>query len=359
MPVRILSAVDELPAASWNDAVDRLGGQVHHRHEWLTALERSGPVDVEPRHAALTDAAGRLVGLAPCYLTRSCPKLDMFRRHYLTSPLGAEPLAVVHSMYGQTSQVLAATEAEREQLVAALEDAVDAPLAFPLVPAGDPLLPLLADRGYDIGLLSCTNLLPVRWPSFQAYLADRPSAKRHNISRGLRRSDEAGVWLTVRRGAAAGADLELLAGLAAGTAAHHGSPVFFDERFLTGIVRELGEAVVVFTVRAGAAPLLSCLALEHAGELSPWCVGLEYSGLDTFDHYNYLYAALIRHAIEIGLASVNFGRSTYLIKRKFGCLQRPVRIAVRPAAGTADWVRDIDERARAELAALGLSERAA
>jgi predicted N-acyltransferase len=228
-----------------------------------------------------------------------------------------------------------------------------------LVPGGDPLLPLLADRGYQVGLLSCTNLLAVRWPSFSAYLADRSSAKRRNILRGLHRSEQAGVAVAIRRGAAVGADLGLLAALAAGTAAHHGSPLFFDERFLTGILHELGEAVVVFTVRAGDVPLLACLALEHAGELTPWCVGLDYAGLDTFDQYNFLYAALIRHAIDSGLVSVNFGRSTYVIKRKFGCVQRPVRLAVRPAAGTAEWVRDIDQRARTELAAVGLPGRAA
>lgn len=359
MPVRILPTVDALPRDVWNEGVGRLGGQVHHRHEWLRALEQSGPVDAEPRHAVLVDGAGRLIGLAPCYLTRSCPKLEMFRRHYLTSPLADGPLAVVHSMYGQTSQVLASTPADRMRLVAALEEAVQAPLAFPLVPDGDLLLALLAERGYHIGLLSCTNLLAIQWPNFPAYLAGRPSAKRQNILRGLRRSEEAGVALTVRRGAAAAADLDLLAALVARTAAHHGSPLFFDGRFLAGILRELSEAVLVFTVRAGAVPLLSCLALEHSGELSPWCVGLDYSGLDTFDQYNYLYAALIRYAIAAGLSSVNFGRSTYLIKRKFGCAQRPVRIAVRPAPGTAEWVHGIDERARAELAALGLPERAA
>ncbi len=359
MPVRILAAVEEVPAAAWNEAADRLGGQVHHRHEWLRALERAGPVDADPRHAVLTDDTGRITGLAPCYLTRACPKLDMFRRHYLHSPLAAEPLGVVHSMYGQTSQVLAAGPADRERLVAALEEAVPAPLAFPLVAAGDPLLGLLTDRGYQVGLLSCTNLLAVRWPSFAAYLADRPSAKRQNILRGLRRSERAGVTVAVRRGAEATADLGQLATLVAGTAAHHGSPLFFDERFLAGILRELGDAAVVFTVRAGSAPLLSCLALEHAGELTPWCVGLDYAELATFDHYNFLYATLVRHAIEARLASVNFGRSTYVIKRKFGCRQRPVQLAVWPAPGTATWVREIDRRARAELAAVGLSELAA
>lgn len=363
--LRVLSSVDDIGAAEWNAAVDRLGGSIHHRHEWLRALERGGAVDVEPRHAVLMDG-GRVTALVPCYRTRRCPKLEMFLRYYVSSPLAGAPLPVVHSMYGQTSEVLAGSAADAERLVTELErlaaaDPEPAPLTFPLVPADAPLLPLLAARGYATGLLSCTNLLAVRWSTFADYLADRPSAKRRNILRGLRRSEQAGVAVAVRRGAEA-ADLDLLAELTAATARHHGSPLFFDRRFLTAIATELAAAVVMFTVRAAGAVLLSCLAVEHAGELTPWCVGLDYAGLDRFDHYNYLYAALIRHAIESGLSTVNFGRSTYVIKRKFGCRQRPVYAAVgglgTPASGAAEWIAATDRHARAELAAVGLPQPA-
>lgn len=360
--MRVVGSVDDVDAEAWDEAVDRLGGSVYHRHGWLRALERGGVVDAAARHIVVTDGADRVIALAPCYLTRRCPKLEMFRQHYVTSPLAGTPTAVVHSMYAQTSEILAESETTRTTILDELErlcrtGPVEQPLLFPLVAAEDPLYPLLASRGYALGLTSCTNLLDVTWDSFDEYLASRPSAKRRNILRGIRRSEDTGVTVAVGQD---GAAIGPLAAMAAQTAEQHRSPVFFDESYLGAIFDNLPTEVVTFTIRAGADLLLTCLALEHAGELTPWCVGLDYSNLNRYDHYNYLYVSLIRHAIKRRLRVVNFGRSTYVIKRKYGCAQRPVFTAVATSAGdqaaARSWVGAIDAHARAELSEVGLPQ---
>ena len=358
--VRFLETIHDIPAGVWNALVERHGGSVFHRHEVLAALEDAALVRVRARHAVL-GGLGQPVAVAPLLRTESCPKLEMFLSGYVDSGLDGVPMLVGHSMYAQSSAVLGPAGVA-DRVLAALDGAEDAAhgapaVFFPLVPGDAPLLDRLRARGYETGLLSCTNLLPIEWSGFEEYLAWLPSSRRKNIRKAMAGSERAGVVCTVERG---GADVPEMARLIRATAAHHGSPVFFDEQFLEAVLRRMGAGAVVFTVRGGGRALLTCLALEGGGELAPWCIGFEYESLEEYGHYNYLYASLVRYAVESGLRLLNLGRSTYYIKRKYGCALRPVYAA---AAGTPrlrpalrGWIRGIDEHARRELAAVGLSE---
>jgi predicted N-acyltransferase len=357
--VRFLESIHEIPAGVWNALVDRYGGSVFDRHEVLAALQDAALVQAGPRHAVLQGPHGPMA-VAPLLYTESCPKLRMFLSGYVDSGLETVPMLVGHSMYAQSSAVLGPAGAA-ESVLAALDghgEASGAPVVlFPLVPGEAPLLERLRERGYATGLLSCTNLLPIRWDRFEDYLAWLPSSRRRNVRKAMGRSERAGVVCTVERG---GGDVAQMARLIRATAGHHGSPVFFDEQFLDAVLRRMGAGAVVFTVRAGGRVLLTCLALEGGGELAPWCIGFEYESLEEYGHYNYLYASLVQHAVENRLRLLNLGRSTYYIKRKYGCSLRPVYAAatgaprLRPAL--AGWVRAIDAHARRELAAVQLQE---
>lgn len=357
--VRVVHDIREVAPDSWDAAVVRYGGSVCHRHAWLRSVEAAPMVDVEAHHLVLEDG-GRILGVAPLYLTRRCPKLEMFRRHYVNAGIGDAPMLVGHSMYAQSSDVLAAGEHERRLLLGEVlalwqAEAADQVLAFPLIPESSPLLADLLQYGFTVGLLSCTNLLDTPWDSFEGYLAHLPGPKRRNIVKGIQRSQRAGVTAEVRRGAA---DLDLLALMARRTAEHHGSPVFFDVGFLAAVVQEFGSAAVTVTVYGREEPVLTCLALDAGGEVAPWCIGFDYDTLGEFGQYNYLYAELIRFAVENGRRQVNFGRSTYYIKRKYGCRQRPVyaAMAAPPAVrGSVEtWISAVDARAHAELSEVGL-----
>jgi len=357
--VRLLGSIHEVPAATWNGLVERHGGSVFHRHEWLAAVEEARMVRAEPRHAVLDGPDGLPVAVAPLFHTTFCPKLEMFRSGYVDAGIGGTDLLVGHSLYAQSSELLGPPE-HQAQLLDAIGEIPgkqgQAPAAFlPLVPADRPLLDELRDRGWATGLLSCTNLLSVRWDSFDAYLSWLPSGKRRNIRKAVRRSEAAGAVCTVEPG---GGDVAGMAALIRTTAEHHGSPLFFDEQFLRAVLERLGPAAVVFTIRGGGRPILSCLAVDAGGELAPWCIGLDYDALPEYGQYNYLYSQLISYAAERGRRVVNFGRSTYYIKRKYGCALRPVHAAalgiaeLRPAL--AHWVKLIDAHAHRELDALGL-----
>jgi predicted N-acyltransferase len=360
--VRLLGSVHQAPAQAWNAVVERHGGSVFHRHEWLAALEDATLVRATPRHAVVFDD-GVPRAVAPLLLTSSCPKLAMFRHGYLRAGIGDGPLLVGHSLYAQSSEILGAPAHRRlvlDEVEALVRARGQAPAALlPLVPGGSDLLAELRRRRWVTGLLSCTNLLPVRWDSFAAYLDWLPRSRRVNVRKALRRADAAGAVCAVRRGTG---DVAVMAGLIRATAEHHGSPVFFDEQFLGAVLERLGPAAVVFTVRGGGRPILSCLAVDLGGELAPWCIGLDYASLATFGQYNLLYAELVRYAIEHRLRVVNFGRSTYYIKRKYGCVLRPVYAAATGVpdlrGALAGWVGRMDARARRELTELGLPEPA-
>lgn len=356
---RVVHDIRDVEPDSWDAAVSRYGGSVYHRHAWLRSMEAAAMIDIEARHLVLEDN-GRVLGVAPLYLTRRCPKLEMFRLHYVRAGIGDASMLVGHSMYAQSSDVLAAGERERrlllEEVLALWQaEAADHILAFPLVPESSPLLADLLQSGFTTGLLSCTNLLDTPWDSFEGYLAHLPGPKRRNIVKGIQRSERAGVTAEVRRG---DADLDLLASMVRRTAEHHGSPVFFDVGFLAAVVKEFGSEAVTVTVYGCGEPVLTCLALDAGSEVAPWCIGFDYDSLGKFGQYNYLYSELIRFAVENGRRQVNFGRGTYYIKRKYGCRQRPVYAAMAAppvARGSVEtWISAIDAHARAELSEVGL-----
>lgn len=357
--VRFVDSVREVPAAAWNALVERHGGSVFHRHEWLAAIEDAHMVRAAPRHAVITGPDGAPQAVAPLLHTESCPKLEMFRSKYVDAGIG-DALLVGHSLYAQSSEILG-TAAHRAAVLDAIGELTQsgrAPAALlPLVPADTPLLAELRERGWATGLLSCTNMLPVRWNTFEEYLDWLPSGKRKNIRKSAQRSEAAGASCTIEHG---GADTTAMASLIRSTAEHHGSPLFFDEQFLQTVLDRLGQAAVVFTVHGGGKPVLACLALDAGGELAPWSIGLDYDTLPRYGQYNYLYSQLVRYAIDNKRRIVNFGRSTYYIKRKYGCSLRPVYAAatgtarLRPAL--AGWIDRIDAHARRELTALGLPQ---
>ncbi|MEV0134243.1 GNAT family N-acetyltransferase [Dactylosporangium sp. NPDC050688] len=357
--LRVLHSIEDIPAGEWDAVVAAHGGSVFHRHAWLSALEAGGLVRADARHVVAVDD-GRVTAVAPLYRTHHCPKLEMFQRHYVDAGLPDAAMFVAHSMYAQSSEILAGDDDRRAAVLDGIEalhraEGPELILSFPLVPGDSPLLPALAGRGHPLALLSCTNLLDVEWDTFEGYLAARSSAKRHNIQRGIQRSEQAGAVLDVRRGTG---DVGLIAGLVRRTAEHHDSPQFFTEAFLAATLDRLGDSAVVFTVLGRGQPVLACLALDDGTEVAPWCIGFDYASLAEFGHYNYLYAGVIRYAIEHRRKIVNFGRSTYYIKRKYGCRQRPVyaAMAAPPALrGAVDgWLGAIDRHAAQELTAAGL-----
>jgi hypothetical protein len=311
-------------------------------------------INVEARHVLVVED-GVPAAAAPLYVTRSCPKLEMFLRHYVErGPNAARPLAVVHSMYAQSSRVLAG-DGLRGAVVDALEDTafgdrpVDA-LAFPLLVAGDALLDELEERDYGTALLACTNLLEVEWDSFEAYLRSLRGSRRRNIAKALRRAREAGVSTRFESGST---DVVELAAILRRTAEHHRSPEFFSALFLRRALERFGERFHVIRVEADGAVRGACFCVADETQLVPWGVGLDYAALRRYDTYNLIYAAVVRLAIAQRVQLVNFGRSTYRIKAKYGCRLRPVHIAVRVHGPRTkifrDWLAQIDEHARAEL----------
>jgi predicted N-acyltransferase len=341
--------------------VERLGGSVYHRHEWLSMLESVSLVSVEPLHIVVR-RGGRVTAIAPFYRTERCPKFEMFLSQYVsTRGMDDCRFFVGHSMYAQSSQILAEDAVDRQVVLEQVETlrrgqrSHAGVVVFPLVPEDDPLLLLLKEDGYRIGLLSCTNLLDIRWDTFEGYLASLRSAKRLNILKGMRISEEGG--LKAKWGIEP-STTGIITELIRRTAEHHGSPVFFDSQFIAGIFEHLSGLIDVCTLAVGNEALLSCLVLTDGTELLPWCIGFDYDKLGKYGHYNYLYVELIKYAIQRGYRRINLGRSTYYIKRKYGFRQRPVYIAARfddsLAEPVSGWIEAIEAFARDELEINGL-----
>jgi predicted N-acyltransferase len=364
LTVEVRTSIRGIPRAAWNSLVETFDGSVFHTYEWLAALETSTLVKLQARHV-LVWRTGRLIAAAPFYLTEHCPKLSMFVGYYTS--FGTQlnvPMLLGHSMYAQSSLLLCnKPEAEEGQaLLRTLDEIWQAEanvplLGFPLLNERGSLASVLEGSGFRLAFLACSNHLDIRWSSFDEYLASRTSNMRRNIRQTTELAEREGIrcrtgW-TVE-------DAKKVADMAKLTAEHHGSPAFFDVAFIEQLLVQASDYVRFFELSVGGRTILTCLALLYRGNLVPWSIGFEYESLRRYNHYNLLYVLLIRWAIENSVRSIHFGRSTYYIKNKYGCVRRPIYAAFKSYEAYTDtmslWLQAVTVRARAELAQFGFHE---
>lgn len=189
-----------IPAEAW----DRLARRGFHLHRWFAAAERCG---WEARHVAVRDAAG-LRAVVPAYLTGAGTAHDLHDRWLgplggfaARAGLGLRPILSVQAPFAQTSEPLGepgVPEPQLHQVFAELEREAERSgakaVAWPYVDTsrGD-LIGVARQRGYAVLYAGATAWLPVRWSSFDDYLASRSKSVRRTIRAELRALGDAGL----------------------------------------------------------------------------------------------------------------------------------------------------------------------
>ena len=81
-----------------------------------------------------------------------------------------------------------------------------------------------------------------------------------------------------------------------------------SRRFLRGLLEEFGEDCLVEVVYHEGTPVAGVLSFRFRDEILPYYAGIDdrYNRLNTS---NYLYFALMEHAVRLGLRSFDFGRT--------------------------------------------------
>ena len=209
--IRVVDSMAEVGKQEW----DRLAGDnVVVTHGWLTTLERTYRVGLEPQYVLMREGE-RLVGAAVSYVsqpTEDVQTLDDVLYGRLKTPasrLGGSflPALSCSPIRGLGSPLLLdgdLADQARGDVMAELLDALERmtepqrlALCFLNVPEDEvDLRRMLRDRGYNAALALPTFYIDVKWPSFDAYVADIKRVSKNmarNVTKEINRNRKAGV----------------------------------------------------------------------------------------------------------------------------------------------------------------------
>jgi len=174
-----------------------------------------------------------------------------------------------------------------------------------------------------------------RYARFERLLLDSEAAtfaalpaKRRNM---IRRGQRLGLEARVDAG-----DLDAFHDLYARTTRRFGTPVL-PRRFFRDLLAAFPHETLLLTVRHGAMPVASALALRDGDRMGPYYVGGRreafHLGVNDF-----LYWELMRHAGALGARRFDFGRSqqgtgAFTFKRLWGATPEPLRYRVHVPGG--------------------------
>ena len=314
MQLRIVEALDDLPAADWN----RLAGDANPflRHEFLSALEHHECVGERygwlPRHLALFDN-DRLIGAVPLYLKDNSYGELVFdwawADAYARAGLRYYPKGVVAIPY---------TPATGPRLL--LDPSVDAHAAT------DALTAAAVEFSRELGLSSLHWLFPdtqdlerlktrgfaarmgvqFHWHNagyrdFDDFLERFTAHKRKKLKRERRRVAEAGIDLRVVHGHEADDELWRIAhAFYASTFDRKSGIATLDLPFWKELGRTMGDRVVLVFAYKNSAPVACAINLRGRDALygRHWGCAEEYHSL----HFEACYYQGIDYCIRHGLS---------------------------------------------------------
>jgi predicted N-acyltransferase len=191
--VVVLDGADRLPSETWN----HLATRGIHLHQWFTAAERFG---WNPRHVAV-QGASRIKAIIPAYVTGAGSPHDLHHRwlgglRHLASRagLGLQPVLSVQAPFAQVSEPLGGlgtvSNTTLHEIFYALEQSAGREGAKAVVwPFLDTVHHRIQDvareRGYAVLYGGATAIMPIRWSSFDEYVAGRSRSVRRTIRADL------------------------------------------------------------------------------------------------------------------------------------------------------------------------------
>ncbi|MGI9040440.1 MAG: GNAT family N-acetyltransferase [Gemmatimonadales bacterium] len=323
---------DRIGASEW----DRLARRGFHRHRWTAVAERSG---WSARHVAVYGPAG-LRSVIPAYLTSGGTAHDLHDRWL--GPLGRSaarvglslrPVVSVQSAFGPVSEPTGdGTELPSSLLHQAFEalestarDERAKAVVWPFVEATNRLLLEVArERGYGVFYAGAAARLPIRWESFEEYLASRSKSVRRTIRADLAqiRAAELGMESTsdflVH---AAGIDNLYRKAFQR----RNGRPTLLASDFFSRLAKSPDRSVTAQLTWNGTRLVGSSMNLAAAGRLDGTFAAFTREHHGGAAYFNDLVYQPIRHACKEGIGTIELGPTALYAKVLRGAtLQRRV-----------------------------------
>ncbi len=374
MRTRVLSAIEEIAPADWNDL--GVGDYPFLRHEFLTALEQHGATTArtgwQPHHLLLEDDTG-LQAAAPLYLkahsygefvfdfswAEACLRLG---HAYYPKLLNAVPFNPVTG-----PRLLARTPAVRTALAQAVRSQAES-LGLSSAHAlflDDDDRAAYARAGFLPRMDCHYQWFNAGYRDFADYLDALPGRRRKEIRRERRKVAEAGVRFEVITGADVPAPLwPAIYRCYANTYLQRGQPPYLSLECLTAIGRSLGREVRMFLAWHGDALIAAAYMLQAGGTL----YGRHWGCLEAIPglHFETCYYQGIDYCIAHRLARFDAGaQGEHKLQRGFAPVatwsahwlaDARLRTAVadflrRETAAVQDYIRQVAEKYPAPSAA--------
>jgi predicted N-acyltransferase len=312
--VEVVESIDHIPAAVWNVLC---GDRPFVDHRWLRMVERVLS-DHQARYVLL-HGDGQLAAAAVCGLERRFEHPALQRRAgwvlnrfpYLrcSIPIALETGLIVGD--GQVLELLAAVRRLARQERALLT-------TFAHLTPDSPAWPTL--RGGGCRQLSrwWSTALPIRWASFDEYLASRSTADRKEIGRLRRRAARDGI--SVDHGPLRTQDAPHLRALIDNVLARHQAPDPYARDFLQSASTILEGDLHVVQARQAGEPVGCAVLVKSQGELMAKWAGMDYQKTHNSAAYHALLIECINLAVELGVQRLRLGATAYSTKQQFGAV---------------------------------------
>jgi uncharacterized protein len=310
--------IDEIPAAEWDACAGTDNPFVSHA--FLSVVEDSGSAGPRtgwlPRHAALRDAAGALLGVAPMYAKghsygeyvfdhgwarafeqaggQYYPKLQVAAPF---SPVPG-PRLLCNPAYGLPATALA------QALAQACRDMKLSSVHVTFCTEDE--YAALGDAGWLQRMGVQYHWHNQGYADFEAFLGALSSRKRKSLRRERRDANEAGLeFVTLRGPDISKAEWQAFYRFYESTVDRKWGSAYLTESFFPLLGERLGERVVLMLARQGGKPVAGALNLMGSDTL----YGRNWGTLvdAPFLHFELCYYRAIEFAISQGLARVEAG----------------------------------------------------
>lgn len=342
--IRVHRHIDEIDPALWDEPLDADDLQATHR--FVSACQHAALEDAEYRHLVILEG-GRVAGTASLFRMHVSLELLAGRgvRHGVQAMrrlaadfcrwpvlFGGLPVS-----FGGSCLRVAATGDPR-LVAAAVSEALSAfaretGTRFQCIKELDPaeeerFAPPLAEHGFFAAPSLPSCWLPVRWTSWNAYLAAMRAPFRRQLVASARHLEDAGarIRLVDDYRPQAPAIFRLYRNVME-RAPHQLEQL--NEQFLVALKTRLGEAARAVLVERDEELLAAAILLESPRQLTFLIAGIDYQRNRETHAYLGLVATMVAEAIRTGKRRLLLGQTSYYLKGRLGALTSPRRIFIR------------------------------
>ncbi len=329
--IRLCNSIDEIPVADWDGMV---GEHPFAKHCWFRFLEGAAH-DYQPHYVVLYRNGQAVAGAA--YVVQRHEQIPLVQpvRAILEAYLSRRPLLSCQVyLLGKPALFLPEGE-DRPEVTRQLLEATRRLAAgegysfivYDYLEAG-PELASLRQAGLQDLLYPSEEgtFLPITWHSFEEYLMSLGHKRRQDLRRNIRRAEEAGAQVEVKRLASSNGGTPLSPAEQARVhelvhnvyRQHRERKMPSPDAFCASAAANVADQVILLLVHLDSQIAGCGFLLQDEGEISLRVLGLDYA-LDERGHvYRSLWHGAIRHAIQSGARRLDGGSTAYALKQRLG-----------------------------------------